>query len=221
MKKYISLRKLSPILPTLIIGALIISFSSFTKSGFLRQYALLHAPQTVKKDATFYRALAIEAEKRLRIRVRYDGSYRKIDYPMGDVPADIGVCSDLIIRSYRALGIDLQERVHRDMQSNFISYPKIWRLWAPDTNIDHRRVPNLMTLFNRAGRSLPISADPRDYTPGDIVAWDLGGAVTHIGIVSTQTSAESGDPLIVHNIGAGAAMDDMLFDYEIIGHYRY
>lgn len=154
-------------------------------------------------------------------KVTYDPTYFKISYPNGDVPADKGVCTDVVIRAYRKLKIDLQQKVHEDMKENFSLYPKIWGLKKPDTNIDHRRVPNLMTFFSRKGKVLSKSNKSSDYLPGDIVCWDLGRGVTHIGLV-----VDSKEPLgrrnrIVHNIGAGQVIEDMLFDYKIIGHYRY
>ena len=179
----------------------------------------------VEKVLTFQDHLAIQAELRLQSDVTYDGRYLKIGYPMGDVPENIGVCTDVVIRSFRGLGIDLQKRVHEDMKRNFRSYPKKWKLTKPDTNIDHRRVPNLMTYFKRAGASLKITDDPMDYFAGDVVAWDLGNVngknMVHIGIVSNYVSEHTSNPLIVHNIGAGPQMNDMLFDYKIIGHYKY
>lgn len=154
-------------------------------------------------------------------KVRYDPSYFSIDYPNGDVPSAIGVCTDVIIRAYRALGIDLQKEVHEDMKVNFGVYPKKWNLKTTDRNIDHRRVPNLMTFFKRKGSEKPISNKAKDYLPGDIVSWSLGGAITHIGIVVDKKSKDGKRNLIVHNIGSGQVLADCLFDFEIIGHYRY
>ena len=155
--------------------------------------------------------------------IRYDGSYRKIEYPLGDVPADVEVCSDVIVRAYRGIDIDLQQLVHEDMKKNFDVYPKIWGLSGTDPNIDHRRVPNLRTFFKRHGNSLSISDDPNDYKPGDLVTWNLNsnGSLPHIGIVTNQYSIDEKRPLIMHNIGMGQVLEDMLFDYEITGHYRY
>jgi len=215
------------ILILLFVGtflALGLKYSSFTKAGFINQYALKHAPSpdlSENKSKSFYDALAAKAEDRLKASVTYDGRYYKIGYPMGDVPSNIGVCTDVVIRSYRALGIDLQEKVHIDMKNNFLSYPKMWGLTSPDTNIDHRRVPNLMTFFNRSGAALPITNNPVDYGPGHVVAWDLGGGIMHIGIVSSKKSSKSGNPLIVHNIGLGPKLEDILFYYKIIGYYKY
>jgi len=169
----------------------------------------------------FYNDLADAALLLTRDRVQYDPSYFSISYPNGDVPADKGVCTDVVIRAYRKMGIDLQKQVHEDMKAHFTAYPKIWGLTRPDTNIDHRRVPNLMVFFSRFGETLPITAAAKDYVPGDIVCWNLGGAITHIGIVSSKTSLFGKRPLIVHNIGAGQVLQDCLFDHKIIGHYRY
>jgi uncharacterized protein len=153
--------------------------------------------------------------------VDYDSQYFSIPYPNGDVPADKGVCTDVIIRAYRKLGIDLQKEVHEDMKSNFSLYPKKWGLKTTDRNIDHRRVPNLMTYFSRHGKVKPISTLAADYAAGDIVAWNLAGAVTHIGIVVNKKSLDGQRYMIVHNIGAGQVIEDVLFAYKIIGHYSF
>lgn len=153
--------------------------------------------------------------------VSYDPSYFPIDYPNGDVPADKGVCTDVVIRAYRKIGIDLQKEVHEDMKAHFSEYPNIWGLKKTDTNIDHRRVPNLMTFFKRKGAKKPITKEAKDYLPGDVVCWNLGGAITHIGIVVNKTSKNGKRNLIVHNIGSGQVLEDCLFDFNIIGHYRY
>jgi len=154
-------------------------------------------------------------------KVTYNPSYFSIDYPNGDVPNDKGVCTDVIIRAYRKLGIDLQKEVHQDMKANFNVYPKIWGLKSTDKNIDHRRVPNLMTYFKRQGAEKPITKNANDYKPGDIVCWNLRGAITHIGIVVNKKSNDGKRNLIVHNIGAGQVLEDCLFDFKIIGHYRF
>lgn len=153
--------------------------------------------------------------------VVYDSRYFSIDYPNGDIPSDKGVCTDVIIRAYRKIGIDLQKEVHLDMKSNFDKYPKIWGLNTTDKNIDHRRVPNLMTFFKRKGAEQPISDNPDDYIPGDVVCWSLGGGLTHIGIVVEKRSHDEKRNLIVHNIGQGQVLEDVLFEYKVIGHYRY
>ena len=147
--------------------------------------------------------------------IRYDPSYAVIGYPNGDVPANRGVCTDVVIRAYRKIGIDLQKEVHEDMKANFDKYPKKWGLNAPDTNIDHRRVPNLMTFFSRHGKVLKITNNPKDYQPGEIVCWDLGGGILHIGIVANT------DTKIIHNIGYGQVLEDCLFNWKVIGHYSY
>jgi len=154
-------------------------------------------------------------------QVTYDPSYFSIKYPNGDVPSNIGVCTDVVIRAYRKLGIDLQKEVHEDMRDNFNLYPKIWGLKTTDKNIDHRRVPNLMTFFKRKGIEKVISANPKGYIPGDIVCWNLGGAVTHIGIVVNKKSEDGDHYQIVHNIGTGQVLSDCLFTFKIIGHYSY
>ena len=154
-------------------------------------------------------------------QVIYDPSYFSIAYPMGDVPEDRGVCTDVVVRAYRKCGIDLQQKVHEDMKANFAIYPQRWGLRGPDKNIDHRRVPNLMTFFERFGEVLPSSSKSSDYQPGDIVCWDLGGGILHIGLVSAQRNSSGSRYLIVHNIGAGQVFEDVLFEYKIIGHYRY
>ena len=152
--------------------------------------------------------------------VVYDGSYFSMPYPNGDVPEGIGVCTDVIIRTYRANGLDLQKEVHEDMSENFNLYPKNWGLSRPASSIDHRRVPNLMTYFERQGSKLPITNKGSDYLPGDIVAWNLGGGTTHIGMVVNRLSNDKKRYQIVHNIGGGQVLEDCLFDFDIIGHYR-
>lgn len=154
-------------------------------------------------------------------KVQYDPTYFRISYPMGDVPADKGVCTDVVIRAYRKLGKDLQQLVHEDMKAHFNLYPKRWGLKKTDSNIDHRRVPNLMVFFERFGTVKPKSSNANDYVAGDIVCWDLGGGITHIGLVIEKKSPDGKRSLIVHNIGAGQVMEDVLFSWKIIGHYSY
>ncbi len=151
--------------------------------------------------------------------VRYDAAYESIAFPGGDVPLERGVCTDVIVRAYRGIGIDLQLLVNRDMRAVFGAYPNLWHLSKPDPNIDHRRVQNLAVFFKRHGKELPISRDAGDYKPGDIVTWKLPDGRPHIGLVSDRQSG--GKPLIVHNIGAGAEAEDTLFAFTITGHYRY
>lgn len=170
--------------------------------------------------------LVMAARERLKSLVVYDGRYVGIDYPNGDVPATMGVCTDVVIRSLRrAYNFDLQVAVHEDMKGNFSAYPTNWGLTRTDKNIDHRRVPNLETYFTRAGYALPITLDAKDYAPGDIVSWRLDGnsghgGLPHIGIVSERLSLE-GTPLIIHNVGGGPEESDMLFLHKITGHFRY
>ena len=149
----------------------------------------------------------------------YDPSYRRIAFPGGDVPLERGVCSDVVVRAYRGIGIDLQRLVHDDMRQHFADYPHLWKLTGPDPNIDHRRVANLAAFFARHGGKLPVSAAAEDYRPGDIVTWQLPGGLAHIGLIADRQI--EGRPLVVHNIGAGAQLEDVLFAFPITGHYRY
>jgi hypothetical protein len=166
--------------------------------------------------------LVAAAESQIGRTVRYDPAYTKLAYPGGDVPIEKGVCTDVVIRAYRkGLGIDLQKLVHEDMAGAFSAYPKNWGLKGPDTNIDHRRVPNLRTFFKRKGASLPLSANGHDYLPGDIVTVNLPGNLAHIIVVSQRANADGTAPLCIHNIGAGAQLEDTLFTYEQTGHYRF
>jgi len=169
----------------------------------------------------FFAQLANAALTLTKQRVQYDPAYFQIDYPNGDIPPDKGVCTDVVIRAYRKLGIDLQKEVYEDMKANFDKYPKQWGLSRPDKNIDHRRVPNLMKFFSRHGTIKEISQEANDYRAGDIVCWDLGEGVTHIGIVSGKKSEDGQRNLIIHNIGAGQVLEDCLFRFKIVGHYSY
>ena len=173
------------------------------------------------REELFAEELVSAALRLCEQEVVYDPAYYALDYPNGDVPADRGVCSDVIIRAYRYLDIDLQEEVHVDMQSHFELYPAIWGLSRTDANIDHRRVPNLMKYFERHGMEKPITNKSADYLAGDIVCWNLGGALTHIGILVDLRSTDGLRPMVVHNIGRGQVLEDCLFDYRIIGHYIY
>lgn len=153
--------------------------------------------------------------------VVYDPAYYSIKYPNGDVPKNKGVCTDVIIRAYRKLGIDLQKEVHVDMKQHFSKYPKIWGLSRPDPNIDHRRVPNLEVFFTRFGQKLPVSQKASDYKTGDIVTWMINNKMPHIGIVTNRKSTDGKRNLIVHNVGGGQVLEDCLFSYKIMGHFRY
>ncbi len=198
------MRRIIFLLPTLLF-AFAINFAHADDITQQKQQAFIDAALAQTKTA-----------------VTYNGAYFKIAYPMGDIPAEYGVCTDVIIRAYRQIGIDLQQRVHEDMRDYFSAYPakRNWGQTKTDRNIDHRRVPNLQTFFTRHGKKLTTSNNPIDYHPGDLVTWMLPGNLPHIGIVSNQLSAE-GRRLIIHNIGAGPQLEDMLFSYPITGHYRY
>jgi uncharacterized protein YijF (DUF1287 family) len=176
---------------------------------------------TVVGQSNFYSRLSDSTLVLTKQKVQYDPSYFVIAYPNGDVPANKGVCTDVVIRAYRKMGIDLQKEIHEDMKTNFDKYPKKWGLKKPDKNIDHRRVPNLMTFFTRHGTEKKISSDPKVYQPGDIVCWNLGGSITHIGIVVNKKSTDGQRFMIVHNIGRGQVLEDCLFNFKIIGHYQY
>ena len=179
---------------------------------------LLFVTCTARADAAL--DLVAAARAQVGVTLFYDPSYQQIAYPMGDVPPVRGVCSDVVIRAFRTIGIDLQRELHRDMKRHFATYPKNWGLAKPDRNIDHRRVPNLATWFTRQGFALPVSQDAATYMPGDIVTWILGGGQPHIGIVSDRRSDDGARPLVIHNIGWGAREDDALFEYRITGHFR-
>jgi len=166
--------------------------------------------------------LVSAARQQTRMVVTYDGSYQRIGYPLGDVPATRGVCTDVVIRAYRAIGIDLQVLVHEDMRANFKSYPRLWGLSEPDPNIDHRRVPNLQKFLERASATVASTdSAAAAFLPGDLVTWLLPGNVPHIGIVSDRRASDTGRLLVIHNIGPGPMEEDVLFAYPITGHYRY
>ena len=184
-------------------------------------FATAQNTNSISGKTDFYEKLADSTLVLTKQRVRYDPAYFQIDYPNGDIPSGKGVCTDVVIRAYRKMGIDLQKEVHEDMKANFSKYPQNWGLSGTDRNIDHRRVPNLMTFFSRYGTVKKITKEPSDYLPGDIVCWNLGGGTTHIGIVSKRKSLFGNRYLIVHNIGLGQVLEDCLFSYKIIGHYRY
>lgn len=179
-----------------------------------------------KQASSFFDRLAQSAVAQTKIQVTYVPDYIRLNYPNGDVPANTGVCTDLVIRAYRSVGIDLQKEVHEDMVKRFKDYPHLWKLKSPDSNIDHRRVPNLMTFFKHRSAQLKLSTEASDYKPGDLVTWNLQNknsisGITHIGIVTRQKSADGNRYLIAHNIGGGNQLEDMLFSFTIIGHYRF
>jgi len=186
--------------------------------SFICYLSIGHSAQS---QNTFYDSLSTFALNLTKQNVTYDPTYFSIPYPNGDVPGNKGVCTDVVIRAYRKLGIDLQKEVHEDMKANFNLYPTKWGLTKPDKNIDHRRVPNLMTSFTRHGEVKSINQTASNYLPGDVVCWDLGGGVTHIGLVVNKKSEDKVRYLIVHNIGDGQVLADCLFQFKIIGHFRY
>lgn len=191
------------------------------KFCFLLLISLAFCGEAVYAQSSFYSALADSAATLTYDRVVYDPAYFSIPYPNGDVPKGKGVCTDVVIRAYRKMGIDLQKEIHEDMAANFSMYPKNWGLSTTDKNIDHRRVPNMMVFFSRHGLEKSISQNPEDYQPGDIVCWNLSGGITHIGILSNKKSRDGKRQLVIHNIGAGQVFEDLLFDFKIIGHYTY
>lgn len=179
------------------------------------------ADKTVEISSEKVKKILESAVDQTKKTKSYDPAYVVLPYPNGDVPVETGVCSDVVIRGFRNAGIDLQKEVHEDMRENFAVYPKKWSLKSPDSNIDHRRVPNLQTYFTRRGKSLEITRNADNYKPGDVVAWDLNGSgLTHIGIVSNIWNDDRKRLLIIHNIGSGTKIEDVLFDWKIIGHYR-
>ena len=179
--------------------------------------AVLAAPAFAGSEPS---RLTAAARDQVGVTVTYDPSYASLDFPGGDIPRDRGVCTDVVIRALRdGWGIDLQLAVNRDMKADFSAYPAFWGLTRTDRNIDHRRVPNLQTLFARIGAEVPLDEGPAPFLPGDIVTWKLPGNLDHIGIVSDQRTAD-GTPLILHNIGRGAQEEDILFTYPMTGHYR-
>jgi uncharacterized protein YijF (DUF1287 family) len=172
-----------------------------------------------EEPALDLRHIIQSAYDQVGVTLYYDPAYTVIPFPGGDVPMVRGVCTDVIIRAFRSVGVDLQQLVNQDMHKAFAAYPRNWGLSRPDPNIDHRRVQNLAVFFARQGQALPLSKEAPDYRAGDIVAWRLPDGRPHIGLVSDRI--DDGRPLIVHNIGAGAKVEDVLFAFTITGHYRY
>jgi uncharacterized protein len=165
--------------------------------------------------------IVVDAAKAQKDQTRfYDPAYVRIGYPGGDVLPERGVCADVVVRAFRHVGLDLQQAVHEDMRRSFSGYPKMWGLAKPDPSIDHRRVPNLMTYFDRKGKAVAISDQPTDYHPGDVVAWRFTNGLYHIGVVSDLLNPSGETPKMVHNVGAGVQIEDTLFQWKIIGHYR-
>lgn len=178
-------------------------------------------PKLRPKPPTHIAQLVNSIYEQSKLTRSYDPAYVKLAYPNGDVDESTGVCTDVVIRAFRAQGIDLQKQVHEDMRKAFKNYPKRWGLRTPDTNIDHRRVPNLMTFFDRQGKTLSITDNPNDYLPGDLVVWVLPSGQEHIGVVLAERSTDELRPLIGHNVGSGTNIQDVLFEWPIKGHYRY
>lgn len=181
-----------------------------------------HDPDPFAEAENWAARLIAAAESQIGRTVRYNPAYVAIPYPGGDVPPDRGVCTDVIIRAYReGLATDLQKLVHEDMRTDFAAYPRRWGLTRPDRNIDHRRVPNLETYFTRAGAALPVTPNPADYRPGDIVTMMLSGRLPHIALVTHRANADRSRSLLIHNIGAGARLEDVLFTFDLHGHFRF
>jgi len=191
-------------------------------AGGLSSGVVLALPAVLRAEAPAADRLVAAAREQIGVTLTYDAAYSRLDYPGGDVPRERGVCTDVLVRAYRdGLGIDLQVLVHEDMRRAFSAYPALWGLKKTDRNIDHRRVPNLQAFFKRAGAALALSENGMDYRPGDIISQMLPGNLPHIGIVADAHSSDGARPLVVHNIGAGARLEDVLFAYPITGHYRY
>ena len=179
---------------------------------------------TVKRTTnTFEEKLSEAAISIIDPSIDYDPAYFSIKYPNGDIPENKGVCTDVIIRCYRKLNIDLQKEIHEDMAANFSEYPNLkkWGMTKTDTNIDHRRVPNLEVFFERKGIKLPISEDAKDYKTGELVTWMINEKLPHIGIITNKKSEDCKRNLIVHNVGDGQVLEDCLFEYKIVGHYSF
>ncbi len=175
----------------------------------------------IENPLTFQEKLSNAALTIIDPEVAYTPTYVSIRYPNGDVPAKTGVCTDVVIRAYRKLGVDLQKNVHEDMKLHFSNYPTKWGLTRTDTNIDHRRVPNLEVFFTRKGTKLNVTQNANDYKTGEMVTWMIGDKLPHIGIVTHKKSADGRRPLLVHNVGGGQVLEDCLFSYKIVGHYTY
>ena len=188
-------------------------------AGLLLVPALLAAQLAAEPDPSVLARVLEGAEKQVGVTVVYDGSYRRLAYPGGDVPPERGVCTDVVVRAFRNAGLDLQLLVHEDMTRAPAAYPGSWGARRPDTNIDHRRVPNLATFFARNGTVLPATRRAADYRPGDVVTWRLASGLPHVGIVSSRYAGDR--PLVIHNIGAGTVFEDVLFSNPVTGHYRY
>ena len=183
----------------------------------------IQAVNTEASATTFEEKLSKAAISIIDPTIYYDPSYISIKYPNGDVPKSKGVCTDVVIRAYRKLDIDLQKEVHEDMKANFSKYPNLqkWGMTKTDTNIDHRRVPNLEIFFGRKGIKLVVTENANDYKTGEIVTWMINEKLPHIGIITNKKSTDGKRNLIVHNVGNGQVLEDCLFSYKIVGHYKY
>lgn len=213
-------QKIVRCLPTVFLFSTIACQTNF--QSIAQTKPAVEKPKIADIASVEVKKLLESAVEQTNLTKDYDPKYVVLKYPNGDVPIETGVCSDVVIRAFRKAGVDLQKEIHEDMSANFAVYPKRWNLKSPDSNIDHRRVPNLQTFFARRGKSLPITSKPEDYKPGDVVAWDLNGkGLTHIGIVSNIYNEAAGRYSIIHNIGGGTQAEDVIFNWKIIGHYRY
>ncbi len=201
-----------------VIYLILFSLSFFTCSYNSKENT---SQETIIK--TFEEQLSDVAISIIDENIEYDPSYFAIKYPNGDIPKNKGVCTDVVIRSYRKLNIDLQKEVHEDLKTNFSKYPNLkkWGLTKPDTNIDHRRVPNLEIFFSRKGQKVKITNNSDDYKVGEIITWMINNKLPHIGIITNKKSLDGKRPMIVHNVGNGQVLQDCLFSYEIVGHYKY
>lgn len=233
--EYIGPRPQAPKRPNFFGGWVILLISVGVAVWFVRPLLPFLRAEQVSASATsadaliaelapssvFGNRLAAAALQQTKVETSYDPAYYKIPYPNGDIPSGKGKAEDVIVRSYRALGLDLQKFVHEDMAAHFNEYPQLWNLKSPDPNIDHRRVQNLQRFFARHGTELPATRDPADYQPGDVVAWSLANGQAHIGIVVPGPGERRGEPWVVHNMGSSPKWEHALIDFPILGHYRY
>lgn len=211
----------------IFVIAFLLSFTSCKKQEILSNSTILISEKQVisliENPNSFAEKLSNAAIQIIDKDVVYTPDYVKLKYPNGDVPAKTGVCTDVIIRVYRKLNIDLQKEVHEDMVANFTKYPNLkkWGLKTTDKNIDHRRVPNLEVFFGRKGKTLSITQNANDYKTGEIVTWMINDKLPHIGIITHLKSKDGKRNLIVHNVGSGQVLEDCLFKYTIVGHFSY
>jgi uncharacterized protein len=219
----ITMSRRPPAKPLLVLGSLSLAITLWAyQSGNLPPYLSSPLPpEVLPVSSPQIQKLLDNAKQQTEKTNSYDPAYVAIPYPNGDVAIETGVCTDVVIRGFRAAGVDLQQVVHEDMVKHFSQYPQEWGLTGPDPNIDHRRVPNLMRYFDRQGKSLPVTRNTANYQPGDVVVWDLGGGNWHMGLVSNVKSRLTGRSLIIHNVGEGARQQDVLFAWPILGHHRY